>query len=43
VDDDDGAVDPGERRADGTGGDAAAELEDDRPVAHVVYSAFSRT
>jgi hypothetical protein len=43
VDDDDRTVDPGERRADGAGGDAATELEDDRPAAHVVYSAFSRT
>jgi hypothetical protein len=43
VDDDHGPVDPGERRADGTGGDAAAELEDHRRVAHVVYSAFNRT
>ena len=40
---DDRTVDPAERRADGAGGDAAAELEDDRPAAHVVYSAFSRT
>jgi hypothetical protein len=43
VDDDHRAVDPGERGADGASGDATAELEDDRPATHVVYSAFSRT
>ena len=40
VDDHDRAVDLGERGTDCVGGDAAAELEDDR---HVVYSAFSLT
>jgi hypothetical protein len=41
--DDHRPVDAGERRADRSGGDTTAELEDDGPAAHVVYSAFSRT